>query len=39
MPRDIRNRLHIYYMKKLGQEKHVIVYPKSICGEKQIGEI
>lgn len=34
MPRDTRNRLHIYYMEKLGQEKHVIVYPKSICGVK-----
>lgn len=34
MPRDIRNRIHIYYMEKLEQEKHVIVYPKSICGVK-----
>lgn len=34
MPRDTRNRLHIYYMEKLGQEKHTVVYPKSICGVK-----
>ena len=33
MPRDIRNRLHIYYKEKY-EEKHVIVYPKSICGNK-----
>ena len=34
MPRDTRNRLHIYYMEKLGIEKHLIIYPKSICGVK-----
>lgn len=33
MPKDIRNRLHIYYMEK-HREKHVVVYPKSICGYK-----
>lgn len=33
MPRDTRNRLHIYYIEK-HKEKHVIVYPKSICGNK-----
>lgn len=33
MPRDTRNRLHIYYKEK-HEEKHVIVYPKSICGYK-----
>jgi len=33
MPRDTRNSLHIYYKEK-HEEKHVIVYPKSICGSK-----
>ena len=34
MPRDTRNSLHIYYMEKLGIEKHIIIYPKFISGYK-----
>lgn len=33
MPRDVRNRIHIYW-KEDGKEQHKAIYPKSILGQK-----